>query len=87
MYSITCKLCRKIYFGETGNRDVDKDNEGACEPFGRHFKLPNHLAHKTTIRGLFLHQENTETCKNPQQLRTLNLTNLSTNLFMSMMFA
>ena len=50
IYCITCRLCNKLYIGETGRRlgdrfcehlrDVEKNDKNASKPVARHFNLP-----------------------------------------------
>ena len=73
IYGITCRLCNKLYIGETGRRlgdrfrehlrDVEKNDKDASKPVARHFNLPNHSKKHMAICGLYLHQGTTESCK------------------------
>ena len=68
-----CKLCKKIYIGETGRRLADRfrehlrnaeqNNTDASKPVARHFNLRNHSHHNMTICWLSLHHGNTESRK------------------------
>ena len=62
IYCITCTLCERLYFGETGRRlgdrfhenlcDVEKNDKDASEPVARHFKnLHNHSVQNMAICG------------------------------------
>ena len=77
IYCITCKLCNKLYIGETGRRlgdrfrehlrDVEKNDKDASKPVARHFNLPNHSKKHMAICGLSLHLGTTESRKNLEQ--------------------
>ena len=84
---LICKLCKKIYIGETGRRladrfrehlrDAEQNNTDASKPVARHFNLPNHSHHNMTICGLYLHHGNTESRKNLEQKLIFQLGTLS----------
>ena len=69
MSFIQCKLCNKLYIGETGRRlgdrfhkhlrNVEKNDKDASKPVARHFNL--------AICGLSLHQGMMESHKNLEQ--------------------
>ena len=73
IYCIKCTLCKKIYIGVTGRRlgdrfrehvrDVERNDKDASKPVERHLNLPNHFTQNMAIRGLSMHQGNTESRK------------------------
>ena len=64
IYCITCTLCKKLYFGETGRRpgdrfrehlrDVKKDDKNASKPVARHFNFPNHSKQQQSMASPYI---------------------------------
>ena len=49
-----------------------KDNDNcASKPVFKHFNLPSHSSKSTVVYSIYLHQGNTESCKNPERKLTL----------------